>query len=103
MCRWSGLLTAMLNLVHFINGRRVRGAKRLADGLEINPMLTEKRLVLFQAVIELSLVGTFLASARRLRGDHLAFYTGLDAIGTRLVPVATDFSLLAQDTTVAPG
>ena len=67
-------------------GNRVKG----------DAMLGKKRLVLLQAVDEVSLLRLFLSPPRRLGWDNLAFDLGLDTVGTRLLLVASYLSLLAE-------
>lgn len=75
----------------------------MGDGVEGDAMLREQGLIFPEAVDEIALMRLLLPAAGRLRRDDATLYSGLDAVGTRLLLVATDLSLLTQDTRVASG
>lgn len=92
----------MLYLVDVVHGW-IRGLEILTNRLEVDAMVREQGLVLPEAIDELPLLGLLLPAAGRLRGDHLASDASLDAVGTRLLLVATNLALLTENTAVTPG
>lgn len=92
----------MFYLVDFVEGL-VRCFEDLTDGLEVDAVLVEQRLVLLEAVNELPLVWLLLTSAWWLRRHHFALDASLDAIRTGFIFITADLALLTEYTTVAPG
>jgi hypothetical protein len=67
----------------------------VGDGFKVDAVLRQQGLVLAQAVDEVPLMRLLLPAPGRLWGDNAAVDLGLDAVGTRLLLVAADLSLLA--------
>jgi hypothetical protein len=81
----------------------IRGLQIVGDRLKVDAVLRQQILILPEAVDEIPLMRLLLPAPGWLWRDHAALDLGLDAVGTWLLLVATDFSLLAQDTRVTPG
>ena len=81
----------------------IRGLQIVGDRLKVDAVLRQQILILPEAVDEIPLMRLLLPTPGWLWRDHAALDLGLDAVGAWLLLVATDFSLLAQDTRVAPG
>jgi hypothetical protein len=59
-------------------------------------MLSQKGFIFLKAINQVLLLEPLLAPTRWLRGNNTAFYLCFDTVGTWLVLVASDLSLLAQ-------
>lgn len=68
----------------------------VSDGIEVDAGLGEEGLIFPEPVNQVSLVWLLLPPARWLRRNDSALDVGLDAVGARLLLVATNLPLLTQ-------
>lgn len=75
----------------------------MIQGVKFDVVLPQQVLVLPEALQEVSLLQTPLASAGWQGWDDATLGAGLDAVGTGLLLVAPDLALLAEHATGATG
>lgn len=74
------------------------GLEVVTDGVEVDTSLGQEGLIFLEAVDEVPLMRFLLAPTGRLRRHHAALDVGLNAVGAGFLLIATDLSLLTQDT-----
>ena len=74
-----------------------RGLEIMGDGVEVDAVLRQERLVLAEAVYQVPFVRLLLPAPGRLGRDNAAVDVGLDTVRAWLLLVAPDFTLLTQD------
>lgn len=70
----------------------------VGDGLKVDTVLGQERLIFPEPVDQIPLVWLLLPPAWRLRRHHATLDPGLDAVGAGLLFVATHLPLLTEDT-----
>ena len=71
----------------------IRRPELMGDGIEGDAMLGQQRLVLLEAIYEVSLLWFLLPPPGRLRWDDSTLDLGLDTVGAGLLLIAAYFSL----------
>ena len=85
-----------LQVIHVISLGTIR-PQFLANRFELDPILAQKILVLFETVNEVPLLEPLFPAPWWLRRYDSTFYFGFDAVGARLVLIASDLALLAKN------
>lgn len=85
----------LLQVGNIVDG--IRGFEVVGNGLKVDAVLREEGFIFLEAVDEVPLMRLLLAAPRRLGRDDATLDTGLDAVGTGFLLVATDLALLTKD------
>jgi len=94
--RWGCLESTqiLLQVGNIIAG--IRGLELMRNRFKAHAGLGHEGFIFSKAFNEIPLMRLLLSPPRRLRGNNTTLDVGFDAVGTRLLFIATDFSLLAQ-------